>query len=308
MPPTPNHRRRAAWTLALASTAALLLQSASAVGQDTAAPTAAAPLATIGLSEEFVLRSEIVGENYLIQVAKPLFPAAPGAKAPVVYVTDGFVMMGLASATARLLPLEGLAEPAYVVAIGYATDEFMALGALRQRDLVHVSTEIDGRPFGGGGAAFEAFLKEELRPAIEARYPVDPERSILAGHSLGGLFAATVLAGDPHAFAGYIIGSPSLQFDPALPEALAAAAPRGDGRPVFIASGDGEEGFGMTAFTDRVEAALTGPNATFDVRRIVFPDETHVSVEGPIVSHGLRHVLPPTAPPPGPLFPSPSTE
>ena len=267
-----------------------------------------ARLATIGLSEEFVLHSQITGKDYLIQVAKPLFPSAPGAKAPVVYVTDGFTMLSLTSAPARLLPLEGLADAAYVVAIGYAADAFLALGALRQHDLVHVVVENDGRPFGGGGAAFEAFLNDELRPAIEARYPVDHERSVLAGHSLGGLFAATVLANDPHSFAGYIIGSPSLQFDPKLADALRAAASRGNGRPVFIASGEREADFGMTRFTEEVEAALSGVRSTFDVRRVIFADETHVSVTGPTMSHGLRHVLSPTTSSSATVFPRSATE
>jgi predicted alpha/beta superfamily hydrolase len=291
-----------ALTLAWLSTAALALSPMAR------AQAPGAPLATIGLSEEFVLHSEIVGKDYLIQVAKPLIPSTPGVKAPVVYVTDGFTMMSLTSAPARLLPLEGLADPAYVVAIGYAADAFLALGALRQQDLVHVVVENDGRPFGGGGAAFEAFLNDELRPAIEARYPVDHDRSILSGHSLGGLFAATVLANDPHAFAGYIIGSPSLQFDPKLTDALRAAAPKGDGRPVFIASGEREADFGMTRFTEEVEAALSGAESTFDVRRVVFPDETHVSVTGPTVSHGLRHVLAPTTSSSPTLVPPSSAE
>jgi predicted alpha/beta superfamily hydrolase len=225
-----------------------------------------------------------------------------------VYVTDGFTMLSLTSAPARLLPLEGLADAAYVVAIGYEADAFLALGALRQHDLVHVVVENDGRPFGGGGAAFEAFLNDELRPAIEARYPVNHERSVLGGHSLGGLFAATVLANDPHSFAGYIIGSPSLQFDPKLTNALREAAPKGDGRPVFIASGEREADFGMTQFTEEIETALNGTGSRFDVRRMIFADETHVSVTGPTMSHGLRHVLSPTVSSSATLSPPSSTK
>jgi predicted alpha/beta superfamily hydrolase len=302
---TPNFRRARAVALPLLATAVLAL-SPIARAQAPGAP--GEPLATIGLSEEFVLRSEITGTDYLIQVAKPLIPSAPGARAPVVYVTDGFTMLSLTSAPARLLPLEGLADPAYVVAIGYAADAFLALGALRQHDLVHVVVENDGRSFGGGGAAFEAFLNDELRPAIEARYPVDHERSILGGHSLGGLFAATVLANDPHSFAGYIIGSPSLHFAPQLTHALREVASRGNGRPVFIASGEREADFGMTRFTEEVEAALSGAGSTFDVRRVIFADETHVSVTGPTMSHGLRHVLSPTTSSSATLFPPSSAE
>ena len=251
--------------------------------------------ATIGLSEQFVMHSEHVGDDFLIQIAAPMFvrPPNPDARFPVIYVTDGSSMFGLVSSISRGLPLEGLSEYAYVVAIGYPTDEFMELGALRSRDLVHAKTADVGMPFKiGGGAAFEAFLLQELRPLIEERYPVDPERSVLAGHSLGGLFAAAVLKNDPGAFAAYLIGSPSMQFDPMLADHVRAVADEGGGRRVFIGVGalEGE----MIPRATALEDALTASGSTFDVRRVTFENETHVSVMAALITHGLQHVLPPT--------------
>lgn len=258
--------------------------------------------AVIGRSEEFILHSEQIGQDFLIQVAEPIYfdlpePSplvpefllrpGPDHKAPVFYVVDGFVTFGEASSSARQFPLEGLTTPAYVVAIGYPTADYIELQALRSRDLVHVSTVNGGQPFGGGGAAFEAFLEDELRPLIESRYPVDHERSVLAGHSLGGLFTATVLANDPEAFYGYVIGSPSLQFDPDLAGRLRAIASRGEGRRVFIGVGELEP----ASYADSLEAALTDETSTFEVNRLTLADETHVTAMGPVLARGLRHVL-----------------
>lgn len=274
--------------------AAALTAAGAACAQDSGTgPAENTGRAEIALSDEFIFHSQAVGDDFLIQVARPipLGPPDPDARVAAVYVTDGYVMFGIASSAARTLPLEGLAETAYVVAIGYPTDNFLELGALRSRDLVHERVEFVDPPFGGGGGAFETFLREELRPYIEAHYPVDPDRAILAGHSLGGLFAASVLSADPSAFAGYIIGSPSTELAPTLVGRARAMAAQGDGRPVFIGVGALEAEAAPRA--EELEAALSGPESTFAVRRVTFSDETHVSSMGPLISHGLRHVLAP---------------
>ena len=47
----------------------------------------ALPGAQIWSTEQFVMRSDIVGRDFLIQVGKPLLPQT--VKAPAVYVLDG---------------------------------------------------------------------------------------------------------------------------------------------------------------------------------------------------------------------------
>jgi uncharacterized protein len=63
---------------------------------------------------------------------------------------------------------------------------------------------------GGGATAYQAYLKTEVLPFIEARFRADPERRILLGHSYGGLLGAQVLFSDPTMFSAYVLGSPSL--------------------------------------------------------------------------------------------------
>jgi predicted alpha/beta superfamily hydrolase len=251
--------------------------------------------ATIADSDQFMVHSQITGGDFVIQVAKPILtgPPVPGQKWAVTYVLDGTYLFGMMTPTARLLPFERSAQATFVVGVGFPEEAFMAYGARRGRDLIHPA-EPNGSPTaqGGGGAGLERFIKEELRPLIESRYPVDGARSVLAGHSLGGLFTATVLANDPDAFAGYMIGSPSMQFDAALAERVRGVAAQGHGR-VFIGVG-ADEG-PMVGRADTLEAALKGAGSGFVVARKTFANETHVSSQGAWMSAGLRHVLPPGA-------------
>jgi predicted alpha/beta superfamily hydrolase len=64
----------------------------------------------------------------------------------------------------------------------------------------------------GGGDNFITFIKEELFPYIEEKYPVSSER-ILMGHSLGGLTTINMLLHYPEMFSGYIASDPSMWWD-----------------------------------------------------------------------------------------------
>ena len=108
--------------------------------------------------------------------------------------------------------------------------------------------------------AFEAFLLEDLKPFIQAKFPAaDPNRSVLFGHSFGGLFAANVFADKPDAFYGYIIGSASAWADPALIARVAAAAPRANGQHIYLTVGEKENAStpgGGTAMADGYNGLL----------------------------------------------------
>jgi predicted alpha/beta superfamily hydrolase len=177
--------------------------------------------------------------------------------------------------------------PAYVVAVSTADP-----GADRNRDFVHERLGQGQDAWGGGGAAYESFLTGELRPFIEARYAVDPARAVLFGHSLGGLFAATVLVRHPRAFSAYLIASPSIWATPGLIEEVRRMPPASGGARVFIGYGDGEapETIGpMRQFAQ----ALAAPRAGLNLREQAFEGQNHLSsflLEAPA---GLPFLLPP---------------
>jgi hypothetical protein len=143
------------------------------------------------------------------------------------------------------------------------------------RDLSH--ERIDGEPSSGGGDRFEAFLKEELRPFVENQFPIDPNKSVLAGYSLGGMFALRVLAGDPKSFAGYVIGDPS-SFDRTIGDRLRQSAPKASGQRVYVGVADLDRP-GVRAPNDALMAILQGPDSRLVVKLQEFPDEDHGSAE-----------------------------
>jgi predicted alpha/beta superfamily hydrolase len=244
----------------------------------------------------FVLHSDRIGRDFAVTVNMPgAIVFLPGQKLPVIYALDGG--LGVAGPQGSLLSATSAMEPAIVVSVGYLPGQT----GFRTTDLSHNKFSQGPETVGGGGATFEAFLLEDLKPFIEAKYPADPARSVLFGHSLGGLFAANVFADKPDAFYGYIIGSASAWADPTLIARVAAAAPKAQGRRVYLAVGE-REGAGKpgggTSMTDGYNGllkALKGHPGVI-LKAQVYKGETHVSYYPRLVTDGFPHVLPPGMP------------
>lgn len=128
-------------------------------------------------------------------------------KYPVVYILDGEV----------LLPTVNNVQDFYsggftpdMVLVGISND------ANRVRDLTTSKvTEMFGRPFeqeNGEASNFSEFLKNELIPFVENKYPVTSFRTLI-GHSYGGLFTLYSLVNYPELFSNYIVIDPSLDWD-----------------------------------------------------------------------------------------------
>lgn len=155
------------------------------------------------------LKSEVLGEERTILVRTPAGYEAGNQRYPVLYMTDGDAHIAHTDSTVQFLARNGRMSQLIVVGITN-TD--------RTRDLspTHVkTTNPDGKlqfPTSGGGDKFLKFIETELIPDIEKRYRVVPYR-ILAGHSLGGLFAVHAMLSRPESFNAYIAVSPALQWD-----------------------------------------------------------------------------------------------
>lgn len=247
-----------------------------------------APYAPAG-AQQFVLQSQKLGRTFIVAVAPPASPLVPGmrppgpnAKLPAVYALDGGY--GVVGPLAQMLSLSGVTTPAYAVSISYPPG-----AGQRNTDLLFQPVTEGGGTYGGGGAAFLGFLTEELRPFLEARFPLDPQRAVLFGHSFGGLFAANVLAERPQAFAGYIIASASVWRDPGLPERLKATTAAGGDRRVFLAVGEREEPR-MIAGTRQIAEALKGSPLRVESR--TFEGGNHLSYYPNLTQAGLAWTLP----------------
>ena len=171
-----------------------------------------------GLSsaEYFDLPSDAVPETYRIFVGKPAV-VRTDKKYSVVYVLDGNFLFASVQGMHTGMTITGELPQAFIIGIGYATPEFPMVSVKRSRDY----SPTDGGPYGvmvpadprfqfGGAPAFLKFLSNELKPAIEDRYPVDPDNSSIIGTSFGGLFCSWLLLSRPEIFQRYILCSPSI--------------------------------------------------------------------------------------------------
>jgi predicted alpha/beta superfamily hydrolase len=241
---------------------------------------------------QFVLTSPSLKRDFMVRVIPPSAPAPAGQRTAAIYLLDGNLYSGMAADTARMMALEpGLYAPAYIIAIGYDTSNPMVVITNRQNDYLHVKAVEPGRTTaqGGGGAAFEAFLIDELKPFIESRLPVDPARSMLAGHSYGGLFTANVAARRPEAFAGYAIGSPSVWAAPDLPQR--AEMQKGAGKPVFVGVGALEQDGRIDMVRDAGSLAASMRKAGFAVESRTYNQQSHAASPNAWMADSFRYLL-----------------
>lgn len=157
------------------------------------------------------LKARQSGHPYRIFVSEPASPA-PTEGHPVIYVLDGNAAFPVAAFLARSVAsrreVTGQVPP-LVVGIGYpGAGDFDV--AARRRDYTPGGV-VAGSPDGGGGAeAFLDFIEGEVKPLIEARYPIDRTRQALFGHSFGGLLVTYALLTRPDSFSTFIASSPSI--------------------------------------------------------------------------------------------------
>lgn len=178
--------------------AVVLMISSAAVAQPAA-----------GTVKRFTLKSAVLGEDRIILIRTPAGYETNKLHYPVLYMTDGDAHMGHTASTIEFLSQNGRIPDLIVVGITN-TD--------RTRDLTPAkSTNKNAAgelqfPTSGGADNFLKFIETELIPEIEKEYRVQPYR-ILAGHSLGGLFAVHAMVARPGVFSSYIAVSPSLQWE-----------------------------------------------------------------------------------------------
>jgi predicted alpha/beta superfamily hydrolase len=187
------------WKALVGVFALLILISSSAQGQT--------PPGVTSLK----INSAVLGEERTILVRVPPGYETNKLRYPVLYMTDGNAHIGHTSSTVEFLARNGRMSELIVVGITN-TD--------RTRDLspTHVKTTVAGGnsalqfPTSGGADKFIKFIETELIPYIEKSYRTHPYR-ILAGHSLGGLFAIHTMVSRPELFNSYVAVSPALQWD-----------------------------------------------------------------------------------------------
>jgi hypothetical protein len=139
------------------------------------------------------LRSAAGVDYELFVRLPPGHGAAPGTRYPVVVQLDATFLgqFELAAGHASALEARGTIPP--VVVVGIARAE--GAGDVRARQTDFAPPPLDPASRSPGQAdVFLALLADELLPALDAEFALDPDRRVLSGHSLGGLFALYAFA------------------------------------------------------------------------------------------------------------------
>jgi len=230
----------------------------------------------------------VLGEERTILVRTPVGYEANNVRYPVLYMTDGDAHMGHTAGTIDFLTRNGRISDLIVVGVTN-TD--------RTRDLTPEKSSAKNpagelqSPTSGGADNFLKFFQTELIPEIEKQYRVQPYR-ILAGHSLGGLFAIHAMISKPALFQSYIAVSPSLQWEngETLKQAEEYFKNQKEMNVTLFASIGNEQG-GISENFDRFKEVLSKTNIKgFEWQAERMSDEDHGSVV--LRSHyfGLRKV------------------
>ena len=239
----------------------------------------AAPADRVPVHESFTMPSRALGEARIVNVYTPAAYGArqdtAGRRFPVLYMPDGGLdedFPHVVNTVDSLIAL-GLIRPVIVVGIP---------NTQRRRDLTgptRVATDSTIAPRVGGSAAFRQFLREELVPAIGARYRATDERAIV-GESLAGLFVVETFLLDPTLFDHYVALDPSLWWNGrTLVDSLAAArvaALDGRARTLFLASSDTRDIAEPTARLAELLAAAASPALAW--KYAPRPDLTHATI------------------------------
>jgi hypothetical protein len=232
--------------------------------------------------QRLVVHSNVLNEDRVIWVRMPAAARAGKERYVVLYMTDGGTNVNEIGSVIDFLAGANFMPPLIVVGI---------TNTKRVRDLTPTHADVkhsDGTavpmPTSGGADKFLDFIQTELVPEIDKRYATHPYR-ILAGHSLGGLFATHAMIARPDLFNAYIASSPSLWWDDfhTLHQAQAFFAKQKELKKTFFFSvgnevGEMDEGF------NEMQKTLSGklPKG-FVVGSAHYSEETHSSTE--LLSH-----------------------
>ncbi len=260
-------------------------------------------------SEVWDVPDPVSGRGYQVYVAlPPSYAKQPQRRYPVLYVTDADYAFPIIRQLARRLNVEGpRIEEFILVGLSYGKGEDG--GVSRQRDYTPTPNGPSTAPANavhGQARAYQAYLRDQVKPYITARYRTDPARALFLGHSYGALLGTQILFTEPGMFNGYVLGSPSLWYDKmhALKlEAGYAQQHRDLTANVFLYVGAYEalrkgdrrynQTVDMVADNRALEAALQSRKYPgLKLKSVVLNDEDHLTVAPRGFMQALRYLLP----------------
>jgi hypothetical protein len=252
---------------------------------------AAADGAPISIGTSHSIESRHLGGPRTISIRLPAgYAQQPHRRWPVLYLLDGGVEQDFPH-------IAGIAQHAD---ISWTFEPFILVGIESVRRPYELTFPASDERYGerqrpnGGSEAMRAFLREEVRPFVEARVRASGE-DILMGESLAGLFVVETLLRAPDLFDSWIAISPSLWWNRA---SLVADAPLllarhgAEPRRLYLTVGNegGTHGAAIARFVDALDAhAPAGLDWRFVDRSRA---ETHASIYHAAALDALRSLYP----------------
>tara|TARA_R110001606_G_scaffold103163_6_gene225880 strand:+ start:6938 stop:7747 length:810 start_codon:yes stop_codon:yes gene_type:complete len=159
---------------------------------------------------------------------------------------------------------------------------------MRRRDFIPSRTKT--QPSLIGAKNFLSFLKEELIPSIDKKYPTKTENNILYGSSLGGLFTVYAYLEEPSLFKSYISIEPVLRSNENYISKIASERfekNRDSKNTLWISSRDGKafDDMGIAKF-ESILTLKAPKNLYWKIE--TYPNETHFSVIWKGIYDGLK--------------------
>lgn len=257
----------------------------------TTAPSADAGAAgeAIVLGRGYTIESAVLGEARRINVYLPPGYDAGTQTYPVLYLIDGGVEQDF-------VHIAGLSQHA---TISGSFQEMIVVGIEtvdRRRELTFpakkdASLRTD-YPTHGESAKFRAFIADEVKPWVEARYRTDGYDAVM-GESLAGLFVMEMFLRQPELFDGYVSIDPSIWWDnnALASEAASLLAEHQPGdRDVYLAVANGEPAmrFGQASIA---QTLLNGSPPGLGVYYRIMDDEEHSTIYHRAALDALREVF-----------------
>ncbi|MBX3156814.1 MAG: alpha/beta hydrolase [Deltaproteobacteria bacterium] len=236
------------------------------------------------IGETFTLDSRVLGEQRTINVYVPPDYGKTNERYPVLYMPDGGMdedfphVVGSVDVSIK----NAVIRPVIVVGVK---------NTVRKRDLVGVSRlpeEMKMLPEAGGNHKFRQFLRDELKPWVEARYRTTKEAALI-GESAAGLFVVETFLLEPAMFDAYIAVDPSVWWNEQ--ELVRGAHARlawwtAGPKQLYVATAEMQEGITILLTALRIEAP---PGVVW--RHDPMPHETHGTIFPTAALHGIRMVF-----------------
>lgn len=222
------------------------------------------------------------GDLREVNVYLPDGYAGGEASYPVLYLIDGGLDQDFLHVvgTAALNAMWGRSAP--VIVVGIQTVD-------RRAELIGSKGNAEERsqfPTAGGAAAFRDFLRDTVKPYVEANYRTNGADAVM-GESLAGLFIAETWLREPELFGRFAAIDPSLWWnDIALGRSAAATVQDGKQRgPILLTySNEGP----MTEKGTRLVAKSAGELGCLVPR----PDLTHATAYHVLTPQALQFLFP----------------